>query len=66
MKWLCKIWIHSWESIGFTNLLCSDELKVCRRCGSGKHSISFGQATMYYTAGQVMELRRLAQNKFSV
>ena len=48
-EWLCKIGIHSWETLGFTNLLLSDTLKRCRRCGIGQLDIAFGQGYERYS-----------------
>jgi hypothetical protein len=63
MKIFCKIGLHSWRWVGFTNLLLSDHLKICRRCGIGRHSLSYGASIAYYSAAQVSELERLAKCK---
>lgn len=57
MKLLCKLGLHSWEFKGFTNLLLSDTLRICRRCGAGRHDILFGQASAKLSATEVHELR---------
>lgn len=56
MKWICKLGIHSWEFIGWANLMLSDSLKRCKRCGCGRIDIAFGQAYCKYTPEQMREL----------
>jgi len=58
MKWLCRIGLHSWEFIGFTNLSLSENLKVCRRCGIGLHVVAYGQARIKLSAAEIAELRQ--------
>ena len=53
MKWLCKIGIHFYRSLGFTNLLLSDSLEECWICGAGRAWFCFGQAYAKYTPEQM-------------
>jgi hypothetical protein len=58
MNLLCKVGIHSWQTIGFTNLLLSDHLRYCRRCLCGRMTVCYGSATVRYTPEQMCDLMR--------
>ena len=54
MKWLCKLGLHFYRLIGFTNLMLSDSLEECRICGAGRAWFSYGQAWAKYSPEEMV------------
>lgn len=53
MRLLCRVGLHYWKLLGFTNLLLSASLEECRFCGKGRESLNFGEAFIYHTPEQM-------------
>lgn len=54
-KFLCKIGFHDWRLLGFTSLLLSSSLEVCRECGVGREFCAFASATIRHSAQEMRE-----------
>lgn len=54
-KILCAIGLHSWREVR-ANLMLTDSLRECRRCGIGHLSIGYGQTYCRYTKDQMARM----------